>query len=64
MNESQMLLIKSTVEEAGKYPNRAHKDAVKELTQIVCERLRIQYPAGDEIKFLQTIINDYIVLTR
>jgi uncharacterized RDD family membrane protein YckC len=64
MNESQMLLIKSALEETKQYPNKSHKDALSELTEIICERLQIQKAEERDDQFLQQIINDYIVLTR
>ncbi len=64
MNESQMVFIKSTLEEIKKYPNKSHQDALVELANVVCERLGINRGEKSEREFLQQVINDYIVLTR
>ncbi len=64
MSEEEMVLIKNAIDEAKKYPNKSHLRHIDELTEILCQRLKIQPEAGKEKQFLQTLINDYIVLTR
>ena len=64
MSEPEMVMIKSLLEEARKYPNKVHLESIEELKQIVCSRLNIPPAAAENNKFLQTLINDYIVLTR
>jgi uncharacterized RDD family membrane protein YckC len=64
MNESQMVQIKSMLEEIKKYPNKSHQEALVELTNVVCERLGVVKGEKSDSQFLQQLINDYIVLTR
>lgn len=63
-SEKDMLFIKRVLERERRHPNAAHQKAVKELAQHVAEQLDIARPPSDHNKFLRTLINDYIVLTR
>lgn len=63
-NEKDMLFIKRVLERERRYPNPAHKKAVNELSQHVAQQLDIHNIPKDRSKFLRTLINDYIVLTR
>lgn len=62
--EEDVILIKSTIDRFKKYNNDAHVDAVVELTARVKRILEIRDETPNDVRFLQTIINDYIVLTR
>ncbi|MCH2198443.1 MAG: RDD family protein [Flavobacteriales bacterium] len=62
--EQDMLTIKQTVERYLKYKNDAHREALNEVTRVVCEKLQIDPPTGDKVRFLKGLIKDYIVLTR
>lgn len=64
MNEKEMLLLKTTLEQVRKHPNRAHFEALDELTMIMQERLRIKKQEKTNREFIQSLINDYIVMTR
>ena len=63
-NEQDMLLIKGVIARCSKYQNPAHQEALNELVQTVCDKLDLQEEPRDKIKFLKTLIRDYIVLTR
>ncbi len=63
-NEKDMLFIKKVLERERRYPNPAHKKAVRQLSKHVAEQLDINKIPKDRSKFLRTLINDYIVLTR
>lgn len=63
-NEQDMLFIKKTLERERRYPNPAHKKAVNDLSIHVAKQLTINKVPKDRSKFLRTLINDYIVLTR
>ena len=63
-SEQDMLFIKRVLERERRYPNNAHQKAVKELAQHVAGQLDITPIPKDNSKFLRTLINDYIVLTR
>lgn len=62
--EDDVILIKNTIDRFRKYRNEAHSEAVTELTVRIKSLLEIRESNPDNVKFLQTIINDYIVLTR
>jgi hypothetical protein len=64
MSEKEMLLLKSTLEQVRTNPNRAHFEALDELTMIMQERLRIKKQEKNNRDFIQSLINDYIVMTR
>lgn len=63
-NEKDMLFIKKVLERERRYPNAAHQKAIKELSTHVAQQLDINPIPADKSKFLRTLINDYIVLTR
>ncbi len=63
-SEKDMLFIKRVLERTRKHPNKAHKDALYELSKHVARQLKIRQLPEDSPKFLRTLINDYIVLTR
>jgi len=63
-SESDMLLLKESLDRLKKYKNPAHWKAIDELTQKVAEALEIEVPKKDKVKFLENVLRDYIVLTR
>ena len=63
-SDSDMLLVKQTLERYQKYKNEAHKEAVLLLAEKICEQLDIFPVPEQKLKFLKTTLNDYIVLTR
>ena len=64
LSESDMLLIKSTMERIKKYPNKAHMEALEMLIQRLKNLLDISDVPKDRLLFLKTLLKDYIVLTR
>lgn len=64
LQEEEMLFIKSVAERVRRFPNRAHMEALNELTEKLKKRLEIDTLPGDKLNFLRTLIRDYIVLTR
>jgi uncharacterized RDD family membrane protein YckC len=62
--EEDVILIKSTIDRFKKYGNDAHIEAISQLTARMKSILEIKETIPDNVRFLQTIINDYIVLTR
>lgn len=62
-SEDDMLLIKSLIERIKRYPNKAHKEALNDLCVKVSNQLGIN-PPTNQLTFLKTLLNDYIVLTR
>ena len=64
-SEEDMLFIKSTIDRVAKYPNKSHKEALNELVKKAMEVLGGNVPTPqNKVGFLNTLINDYIVLTR
>lgn len=61
--EEDVILIKSTLDRYRQHSNEAHMDAIKMLSKKIKEVLSIESHSDDRV-FLQTILNDYIVLTR
>ena len=64
MKESEMLIVKNVLERIKKYPNEAHKEAVTNLTEILKQRLNVVENISNPLSFINTVLNDYIVLTR
>jgi uncharacterized RDD family membrane protein YckC len=64
LSEKDVLLIKSTLDRSKKYNNDAHDEAIELLVARLKSVLDIKDEVPNTARFLQTIINDYIVLTR
>jgi uncharacterized RDD family membrane protein YckC len=62
--ESDMLLIKQTIDRYNEYKNDSHRDAIEDLVILIKERLNIVEEIPNQVQFLRTLIKDYIVLTR
>ena len=61
--EEEMLLIKETIERYKKYPNDSHIKALHKLTRKIEGQLGVVAP-HDKVQFLNTLIRDYVSLTR
>lgn len=64
LRESDMLFVKECLERLRRFPNNAHRDAVNQLSKQLASLLQIESVPQDRLKFLRTLLNDYIVLTR
>lgn len=64
LSEKEMIFIKAAFEQALKYPNEAHKEAITMLVQKIMHKLSISEKPNNNTTFLRTLIKDYIVLTR
>lgn len=62
--EEDVLLIKSTLDRYSRFKNDAHFDAINLLGKRVKEVLGIEEETSDYRKFLQTILYDFVILTR
>jgi uncharacterized RDD family membrane protein YckC len=62
--DEDMLLIKNSIERAKLYPNNFNNQLIEHLTERVKQKLKINNEDKDKMKFLRTILQDYIVLTR
>jgi uncharacterized RDD family membrane protein YckC len=64
LKEEDMLLVKSVLFRYQKHQNEAHSLAVINTTNHLIEILGISNYPNDGVTFLNTILKDYIVLTR
>lgn len=62
--DEEMLLIKEVNERAGKFGNQAHLEALDETVEYVADRLGVTHFNGSKQQFLNTVVKDYVVLTR
>ena len=63
-NESDILLVKSALTRYKQYPNQAHKEAIVMMANRFSELLELVETPKNKIHFLETILKDYVVLTR
>lgn len=64
LEEVDVLLIKTTLERYRQFKNLAHQEAVHLLAEKTRSTLGVGQPAQNDVQFLQTVLNDYVVLTR
>lgn len=64
LTDEDMLLIKNTIDRVKRHPNQANKDFARELINKSANVLEIQEIPKNKMKFLKTLLKDYIVLTR
>lgn len=63
-NERDILLVKSALTRYKQYPNQAHKTAIIMMANRFSELLELAETPKNKIHFLETILKDYVVLTR
>ncbi len=63
IEEKDMIFLKKVLERHKKYKNEAHKKVVIDLSKKIAEILDVN-PPKDKEKFLETVLSDFIVLTR
>lgn len=64
LKEEDMILVKNVIARYRKYNNSAHEKTVVDCVTQIQKVLSIEKFNGDYIGFLNTILKDYIVLTR
>jgi uncharacterized RDD family membrane protein YckC len=64
LEEEDVLLIKSTLDRNRQFNNDAHEEAIDLLADKIKQVLEIDNVQVDNIRFLQTILRDYVILTR
>ncbi|HHB77781.1 MAG TPA: RDD family protein [Saprospiraceae bacterium] len=62
--EADILQVKETLRRYQKYKNAAHRKAFLSMTQKMAKMLDMKELPNDSVKFIKTVIRDYIVLTR
>jgi len=62
--EEDVLLIKSTLDRYRQYNNNAHFEALEMLAQKISNILQAERQHMDNQRFLETVLKDYVMLTR
>jgi len=64
LHEEDALLIKATLDRYKKFNNDAHEEAIGLLAERIRKILDIENATGNQLIFLQTVLQDYVILTR
>jgi uncharacterized RDD family membrane protein YckC len=64
LHEEDALIIKSTLDRYHRFHNESHEEAIELLTNRIQEVLNIESHEGDKTRFLQTVLQDYVILSR
>lgn len=62
--EEDVLLIKTTLDRYRKYTNKAHFEAMNMLAAKISDILQADKGPLDNQRFLETVLKDYVMLTR
>lgn len=62
--DEDMMLVKNVISRVETYKNQATKDLAIQLADKIADELKLEEKPEKKLKFLKTILNDYIVLTR
>ncbi|MCT4581919.1 MAG: RDD family protein [Flavobacteriales bacterium] len=62
--DEDVLLIKNSLERQNKFKNKAHNEVLLTLSKKSSQKLNLEQEPKNKIKFLKTIVQDYVVLTR
>ncbi len=62
--DEDMILVKNAISRVKKFPNQAHKNLIIELSKSIAEKLNLSEVPKKKLQFLNTVLQDYIVLTR
>jgi len=63
-NEADIIVINKVINRYHQYPNQAHEDALASITQRFSELLELETEPKNKIEFLETLLKDYVVLSR
>lgn len=64
LSDTDVLLIKSTLQRVMKFPTEGNQNAITELSNKVADIMGLESQPMNDIKFLQAVMRDYIALTR
>lgn len=64
LREEDVLLIKTTLNRSVTFDNAAHDEALALLAEQIRTVLALPPQSGNDQQFLQTVLKDYVVLTR
>ena len=62
--DEDMMLVKNVISRVETYKNKVTKALAIELADQIAEELKLEEKPKKKLKFLKTVLNDYIVLTR
>ncbi len=62
--DEDMILIKNAISRVKKHPNESHKQFIRDLCEKTAEQLNLEEVPQKKLTFLNTVLQDYIVLTR
>lgn len=62
--ESDMLIVKNLITRYRKYPNLAHQEALRLAAERFTQLLDLKEQPNNYLTFLETLLKDYVVLTR
>ena len=64
LQDEDLLLVKKVIQQSTRFPNEAHRKALNELTVHLKNELDIHEKTKSNVAFLNTLLKDYVVLTR
>lgn len=64
LTDEDMLLIKNTIQRVRQYPNEETKQFAIELADEAARLIGLEKTPDKRLQFLQTLLQDYVVLTR
>lgn len=62
--DDDVLFIKNTLERHKKFKNKSHNQIILELSKRSATMLNLDEEPKNKLKFLKTLVQDYVVLTR
>ena len=62
--DEDMLYLKKVLEQYKKYKEPEVKELLDQVTIKTAQRLELEEPIPKQIKFLETVLKDYVQLTR
>lgn len=63
-NEADIILINQVLNRYHQYPNQAHRAALGAIAKRFTELLELEAMPKNKVKFLETLLRDYVVLSR
>jgi uncharacterized RDD family membrane protein YckC len=63
-NDEEMLTVKAMLQRYRSFPNDDNADLIQDLASKIAKDLSIPHIKGSKVDFLETVLSDYIVLTR
>ena len=63
-NDTDMMLVKDALSRVKKTPNESTQKLLDDLTQRIAEDLDVKVDMRRKNQFLETVLYDYIALTR